>query len=174
MKKIGRVEGRATFSKCLRYRYALSRTWDHKLPIITFIMLNPSTATEDVNDPTVERCQRRAHAMGFGTLQVGNIFAWRSTDPSQLYAIEDPIGPENDSHLALAAKRSQMVVCGWGSHGVRLGGRGAAVEALLWSAGVDPYALRVNADGSPMHPLYVGYRETPRPMRELRQPKEKK
>ena len=72
----------AVFSECKRYRYSLWRVWNPDLPVCMFLMLNPSTADETTNDPTVERCQRRAVQMGYGGLHVGNIFAWRSTDPT--------------------------------------------------------------------------------------------
>ena len=70
----------AVYSDCERYRYALTRTWDPVGKCLLFVMLNPSKATEVQNDPTVERCERRARALGFGAVQVTNIFAWRETD----------------------------------------------------------------------------------------------
>lgn len=83
----------AAFSPCRRYRYRLWRTWGDAAPAV-FVMLNPSTADEIENDPTVERCERRARAMGFGGLRVANIFSLRSTDPTALYTSDDPVGPE--------------------------------------------------------------------------------
>ena len=68
------------------YRYALTRVWDPLGPRLSFVMLNPSTATEVQNDPTVERCERRARALGFGGFRVTNIFAWRDTDPRKMRA----------------------------------------------------------------------------------------
>ena len=97
----------ATFSPCRRYRYTLWRQWDERPPA-TFIMLNPSTADETANDPTVERCQRRAQAMGYGGVRVANIFALRSTDPRALYTAEDPVGPENDHALLTLARQPAL------------------------------------------------------------------
>lgn len=150
----------ATFSPCTRYRYTLWRTWDASKLSCLFLMLNPSTADAVDNDPTVERCQRRALAMGFGGLVVCNIFAWRSTDPGALYSLDDPVGPDNDAAILAQASRAGLVVCGWGKHGA-LHGRGNAVLAMLRSAGVKPHALQINGDGSPKHPLYVGYQHEP-------------
>ena len=56
----------AIYSDCERYRYTLRREWGGGSGGVTFVMLNPSTATEVQNDPTVERCERRARAMGLG------------------------------------------------------------------------------------------------------------
>lgn len=158
-----RITG-ATFSECGRYRYALWRQWDKSQPYCLFLMLNPSTADEVDNDPTIERCERRARAMGFGGLYVANLFAWRSTDPRALALADDPVGPANDKAIVKAAKKAGKVICGWGNDGT-LRGRDATVLALLRKAKVEPHALAINKDGSPRHPLYVAYSEEPKPMR---------
>ncbi len=123
-------------------------------------MLNPSIADENQNDPTVERCQRRAMTMGFGGLQVVNIFGLVSTDPQGLYTCDDPVGPENNEAILEAVKDAGMVVCAWGTHGEHVN-RARAVVELLKSAGVSPQCLGQNADGSPKHPLYVSYAVSP-------------
>ena len=104
----------AIFSDCRRYRYALWRIWEPSLPPCLFVMLNPSTADEAKNDPTIERCERRASAMGYGGLYVSNIFAFRSTDPAALYIEEDPVGPENDEYIMNGVREAALVICGWG------------------------------------------------------------
>ncbi len=152
----------ATISACGRYRYRLWRIWDESKPYCLFLMLNPSTADDIDNDATVERCQRRAAAMGYGGLHVANLFAWRSTDPSVLASVADPIGPDNDKTILAVAKAAGIVIYGWGKDGA-IQRRGAAVLALLAAAGVQPYALKCNLDGSPKHPLYVAYKELPKP-----------
>ncbi len=152
----------AVFSADRRHRYRLWRTWDATKPPLTFVMLNPSIADEEDNDPTVERCQRRAAEMGFGGLRVANIFALCSTDPSVLYSDPDPVGPDNDAAILDQAKEAGLVVCAWGTHG-NLHGRGAAVLALLRAGGVVPHYLVLNADGTPKHPLYVAYDTKPQP-----------
>lgn len=150
----------AIFSPCGRYRYRLWRHWSDG-PSITWVMLNPSTADATSNDPTVERCCRRARTAGFGAIQVVNIFALRSTDPDALYASEDPVGPDNDQAILSAAAESKEIVCGWGNHG-RLNDRGQAVLSLLENAGVKAKALLLTRAGQPGHPLYVAYAVTPR------------
>lgn len=144
----------ATFSPCRRYRYTLSRNWDPDRPNLVFCMLNPSTADETQNDPTVERCQRRAERMGFGGVTVLNLFAYRSTDPAGLYQVEDPIGPDNDTSILDVCRRAPMVICAWGKHGKHQG-RAAHVLTRLRAEAMPLYTLAVNKDGSPKHPLYV-------------------
>lgn len=151
----------AVFSECRLYRYRLWRTWSKQPPAV-FVMLNPSTADEIENDPTVERCERRARTMGFGGLRVANIFALRSTDPQALYGHQDPIGPQNDDAILESVDGAGIVVCAWGGHG-NLNKRGEAVLQLLRTAGVAPHYLKLNLDGTPQHPLYVWYAVMPKP-----------
>lgn len=156
--------GWAAFSECRGYRYALGRAWEAG-PLVMFLMLNPSTADAFANDPTIERCQRRARAWGYGGLLVGNIFALRSTDPKALYAEPDPGGPENDRAIMALAAMGETVICGWGAHG-ELGNRGRRVLSMLQGAGITPQALRMTKSGQPGHPLYIGYSVQPQPLQE--------
>ncbi len=152
----------AVYSACEAYRYLLTRTWNPQGRRALFVMLNPSTATEAQNDPTVERCERRARAMGFGAFRVTNIFAWRGTDPAGLYRTADPVGPDNDSAIADSAGWADFVLCAWGTHGAHLG-RGAAVGRLLAATGQPLHVLGLTKDGHPRHPLYVAYAACPLP-----------
>ena len=127
-------------------------------------MLNPSTADEVANDPTVERCERRARAMGYGGLRVGNIFALRSTDPHALYSHHDPIGPDNDASIGDLVDGAGIVICAWGKHG-SFGDRGHKVRMGLLVAGITTHYLKLNKDGSPAHPLYIGYDVQPKEWR---------
>ncbi|MBF9042769.1 DUF1643 domain-containing protein [Rhodobacterales bacterium HKCCE4037] len=150
----------AVYSDCELYRYSLTRVWDAGGKRALFIMLNPSTATEVQNDPTVERCERRARALGFGAFRVLNIFAWRATDPRDMRAAGDPVGPENDAAILGSLDWADAVICAWGTHGAHLG-RGPAVEALLRAAGVEMLHLGLSKEGHPKHPLYIGYKVQP-------------
>ncbi|WP_431297607.1 DUF1643 domain-containing protein [Tabrizicola sp. BL-A-41-H6] len=151
----------AVYSDCERYRYALSRIWAPG-PRALFVMLNPSTATEVQNDPTVERCERRARVLGFGSFAVANIFAFRATDPRVMRAAADPVGPENDAAILAAATEADRIVCAWGNHGLHQA-RGAAVEHLLRSLDRPLLHLGLTGAGQPKHPLYVGYAQQPAP-----------
>lgn len=156
----------AMFSPCRLYRYRLWRIWDERKPRVLFLMLNPSTADEFKNDPTIERCQRRAQAWGFGALEVANIFAYRATDPQALYnrqdAAFDPIGPSNNSAILNAALGCEMIVCAWGTHGA-LDRRGRDVLRLLTLKQQDDKLrhLGLTKCNNPKHPLYIGYSVQP-------------
>lgn len=149
----------ALYSGCGAYRYALTRQWGPGRRLL-FVMLNPSTADERRNDPTVERCERRAVALGHGAFRVVNIFAWRATSPRDLKAAAAPIGPENDRILRESVGWADMVLCAWGAHGSHLG-RGAEVEAMLRGSGCGLWHLGLTRQGAPRHPLYVGYAVAP-------------
>lgn len=152
---------RAIYSPCERYRYRLQVIWDKQEKPVNFLLLNPSTATELQDDPTVVRCLHRAQGMKCGGLIVTNIFALRATDPRELKMAGDPIGPENDAAIKVAAYDSSQVICGWGTHG-RLLHRAHDVKRALDHADVLLYTLGLTADGHPRHPLYLPYSATPK------------
>ncbi|NOD66520.1 MULTISPECIES: DUF1643 domain-containing protein [unclassified Ruegeria] len=156
----GDAPSTAIYSDCEKYRYSLTRVWDPKGQKALFVMLNPSTATEAVNDPTVERCERRARALGFGAFQVTNIFAWRDTDPRKMRAATDPVGPENDRAILDGVDWADRVIAAWGTHGAHLD-RGPAVEQLLRQTGQPLFHLGLTKDGHPKHPLYIAYTQQP-------------
>lgn len=151
----------AIYSDCECYRYALTRIWDPAGRKALFIMLNPSTATETQNDPTVERCERRARALGFGAFRVTNIFAWRDTDPKKMRAAAEPVGPENDAAILEGCHWADQILCAWGTHGAHLE-RGAQMTAVLRATGLPLFHLGLSKAGHPKHPLYIGYSEQPR------------
>lgn len=158
----GDAQSLAVYSDCERYRYSLTRIWDASAPRVLFMMLNPSTATEFQNDPTVERCERRARALGFGSFTVVNIFAFRATDPREMRAMKDPTGPHNDAAIMEAVSEADQVICAWGAHGQHLN-RAKHIEHLLRSHNIPLFVLDVTANGQPKHPLYISYTCKPRP-----------
>ncbi|MDE0530331.1 MAG: DUF1643 domain-containing protein [Albidovulum sp.] len=156
------VSSIAEYSDCMRYRFNLQRTWSESEAGILFIMLNPSTATERQNDPTVERCERRARSMGYGAYRVCNIFGWRDTSPADLRQAEEPIGRGNDEAILESSEWADAIVCAWGNHGSHLN-RGREVESLLRDAGKQLTHLGLTKIGQPQHPLYVSYARLPMP-----------
>lgn len=154
------TESEAVYSDCRRYRYALTRVWDADGPRVLFIMVNPSKATEVQNDPTVERCERRARTLGFGAFRVMNIFAWRETDPKRLRAAAHPVGTDNDRLLLDALPWADCVIAGWGVHGAHRN-RGPEVAAMLRDAGAVLHCLGLTKAGHPRHPLYIAHATPP-------------
>ena len=145
----------AVISPCGAYRYKLTRFWDRPdVPgWVNFVMLNPSTADANLDDPTIRRCVGFAKSWGYGGLVVTNLFAFRATDPAALKTAPDPVGPDNDAMITAVASGAALVVCGWGNHGA--GGRSAHVLGLICAAGATPYALRLTGLKQPTHPLYL-------------------
>jgi len=123
-------------------------------------MLNPSTATEVQNDPTIERCEQRARRLGYGGFCVANIFALRATDPRVMRAAADPEGPDNMSALTQAAEWADTVIAAWGLHGAHRD-QGHAMALHLRAAGHDLYHLGLTKGGHPRHPLYLSYSVQP-------------
>lgn len=157
----GEVVSSAVYSECERYRYALTREWEPGAPRLLYVMLNPSKATEAQNDPTIERCERRARALGFGAFRAANLFAWRETDPSMLRRTPDPVGPDNDQIILSSVEdwlrnEADIVLCSWGVHGT-LHGRSMTVARILAAGGRPLACLGTTKDGHPRHPLYIAY-----------------
>jgi hypothetical protein len=134
------------------YRYSLSRIWNDDAPSVLFIMLNPSTADANEDDRTIRRCIGFAKAWGFGSLEIRNLFAFRSTNPNELKKCKDPIGPENDRHILEAAQKADKIVLAWGAHGV-LKERNREVYKMI--ASYIPECIDKTNGGHPKHPLYI-------------------
>ena len=143
------METSAVLSPCRQYRYALWRKWADG-PQVLFVMLNPSTADESVDDPTIRRCISFAKAWGFGSLSVGNLFALRTPNPGQLIEHSSPIGDENDQWLRKLQDSAALTVAAWGNSG-RLNNRSASVAQILSK----PHTLGLTKIAEPRHPLYV-------------------
>lgn len=137
----------AQFSDCRFYRYRLDRRWADGRAM-AFIMLNPSTADADKDDPTIRRCIGFSKREGCGALIVGNIYAFRATKPADLWKAAFPVGPDNHRALSEIADAADIIVCAWGDQGT-----GPTPDALrghdLWCLG------RTKNNYAPRHPLHV-------------------
>lgn len=142
------MHGGATFDASGAYRYHLWREWDQSRPPVTFVMLNPSSADADRDDPTILRCIGFARGWGYGRLEVVNLFAWRAASPRDLFSAIAPEGPANREYLARVAGATRVLA--WGNHGRR-----APAGALQLAVGGDTRCLGLTAIGQPRHPLYV-------------------
>ena len=143
------VNKNAIFSDCRKYRYALSRTWNGKKKTILFIGLNPSTANEKIDDPTIRRCINYAQNWGYGSLLMVNLFAYRATLPTELKNAKNPIGNDNDLHIIELSKKADIAVAAWGNEGNLLN-RDKEVKKILPNL----MCLKINKSGQPAHPLY--------------------
>lgn len=156
MKATDEVLKHAILSRCGQYRYALWRNWDDSLPMVEFIMLNPSTADDKEDDPTIRRCINFAKSWGCGSLKVANLFAFRATDPQELKKCQDPIGPKNYWWLYHDGCKPKYTVCAWGNNGSLHGRSNDYVENKVAFVGYNSlYYLKMNSSGEPSHPLYL-------------------
>jgi len=140
----------AVFDSDREYRYKLTRTWDAEKPTLAWIMLNPSTADETEDDPTIRRCIGYAKDWGYGSIEVANLFALRATNPDELRDHPNPVGGANDVHLRKVCREAEKVVAAWGANG-GFKDRARKVASML---DADLYALDTTKDGHPVHPLY--------------------
>lgn len=151
----------AVLSPCGKYRYNLKRIWDFNHPRMLFVMLNPSTADADTDDPTIRRCIGFARRDGYGGIEVVNLFGLRATRPVDVWGHPDPVGPENNYHLLRAFQEHPLAVCAWGALGGSFGvlqekwTRDRTVFAMLESQRVTAYCLGTTGAGHPKHPLYL-------------------
>ena len=157
-----KVTGSAVISDCGMYRYRLTREFG-KGPLATFIMLNPSTADAEVPDQTIRKCIGFARKWECGSIQVVNLFAFRSRSPAAMKKALDPVGPENEKAfneaMLIAMLRAPFgpVVCAWGTHGSH---RDQDMVILGWLRKypkIKPVALGITKGGHPQHPLLVAY-----------------
>jgi hypothetical protein len=155
----GSVAG-CVLSTCGFYRYALWRIWDTSKPLWMMALLNPSTATEEHDDPTITRCCTRARRGGAGGLVVVNTGAIRETDPDQACRSTDPIGSDNEAWVRALIPTCSTHVAGWGPNAARFGGD-KLIREIFKESGTPLLALKINRDGSPRHPLYISYDVTP-------------
>jgi hypothetical protein len=149
----------ATVSECGRYRYDLRRTLGGRPgKAACFLMLNPSTAGAEKDDPTIRKCVGFTRRWGCAELVVVNLFAYRATRPRDLQAAADPVGRENRRHVmsALEHARGGLVVCAWGAHGAWRS-QDATVRGWIREAGAEPVCLGLTNGGHPRHPLYLPY-----------------
>lgn len=146
------AETGAEFSPDRIYRYALWRRWDPDAPYALFIGLNPSTADERENDPTIRRCIRFASDWGYGAIYMANLFALRATDPEVMKVHQEPVGIDNNVWLQDLARDAGVIICAWGTHGTHKG-RDKQVITLL--AAHELKCLGTTKHDHPRHPLYV-------------------
>ena len=132
-----------------KYRYSLTRIWDNSKEKLLFIMLNPSTADYRTDDRTIQKIVRFADSWGYGGIYVGNLYAFRSTDPKIMFRLpmEERKGPENEKYLRDLISKTEKVVYAWGN--------GESEPEWLKSLVKKPYVIELSKYGIPKHPLYL-------------------
>lgn len=149
----------ATFDVSHKFRYKLWRIWDSERPKITFIGLNPSTADQDTNDPTMRRLINFCSRNNYGGLYMTNLFSVIATDSKELKQLTNPVDyPEIKNTKTIytiqdCAKLSDKVVFCWGRskyHPSMINHCLKIIETFP-----DAYCFGFNSDGSPKHPLYL-------------------
>ncbi len=153
---IDETEYGCILSSCEKYRYVLWRIWDESKPKWMFVLLNPSKATHEQDDPTITRLVKRAKMNGAGGIVVVNSGAIRQTDSDLAVQDEDPVGPHNAFWIEQMIPQCDKHIAGWGPKASLFKGE-RLTKAMFIKAGVPLYALKINKDGSPGHPLYIGY-----------------
>lgn len=146
----------AVISDCGIYRYSLTRIWDESKPKVMFIMLNPSTADHEQDDPTIRRCISFAKSWGYGGLYVCNLFAYRATNPADLLKVDNPFGDKNIWHTRQLLDKVEKVICAWGNKKIvdKIIGKGNSYENLYFAYETLHY-IDLSKDGVPKHPLYL-------------------
>ena len=150
------LERDAVISDCGKYRYLLRRTWDHDRPRALIVMLNPSTADAEIDDPTIRSCIRLCKGLSYGSFEVVNLFAWRATDPDDLGGARYPIGDRNNDVIEAAIGRCDVGICAWGAHPMAGSWqRDAEVFNLLAASRPAVFCFGTTKGGAPKHPLYI-------------------
>ena len=145
----------ATFSNSGEWRYSLRRYWDECLPKACFVMLNPSVADDQTDDPTTVQCLKRVIKAGYGSYEAVNLFALVSTYPDVLRTHANPIGPENDNYIQRAVSSADLIVVAWGNDGQLRNRHHTVLDGCL--KGLSLYCLGQNRNGMPRFPLRVPY-----------------
>ena len=144
----------AIISECGQYRYTLMRgNGDAGGARLCFIMLNPSTADADEDDPTIRRCLGYMEAWGFSELLVLNLYAYRATDPRDLFSVKDRHGPENDEYIRTLLPICDFVVCAWGNNAL-VPDQQRFIQ-LAKQLEIPLHYLELTKMGRPAHPLYL-------------------
>lgn len=164
-KSVSPLGSDAHFSECGCYRYRLQRHWSWEAPLACFVMLNPSRAGAQDDDPTVRKCIGFAQRLGWGGFYIVNLYAYIATKPADLKSAHWPSGGARadeviDRTLTIVEATSGPVICAWGSHAKGMS-RPLEILAMIKRHGLQPQALAINSDGTPAHPLMLPYTCTP-------------
>lgn len=127
------LTSKANISEDGQYRYRLERSWDDSLPQLCIVMVNPSTADADSDDPTVLQCVAAARKWGYGSISVVNLWAFRSPSPEKLQQLHvaAALGPRNMQVLYDEVTSSNATLLAWGNNGAWMNAGPHFVARLL-------------------------------------------
>lgn len=148
------LENDAVISDCGKYRYLLRRTWDHGKLRALLVMLNPSTADARQDDATIRSCVRLLSGLGYGSMEVVNVFGYRATDPGELLKADDPCGPKNEDIVRAAIERCDTVVVAWGAWPPAKAAS-VYIRNAIRASRPAMFCFGKTKSGAPKHPLYV-------------------
>ena len=146
----------AIFSKCFKYRYSLTKKFNTGKGKLLFILLNPSKATEKVYDATIIRCEKRSKLLAYKQFRVCNLFAFRTTKPTELKKVSNPVGSLNNMFLKTSIKWSDKIICSWGRFGT-LHKRDLEVIQIIKKYRTPVFHLGLTKNNQPKHLLYISY-----------------
>ena len=144
----------AILSDCRTYRYALWRKWNNSNPMVMFVGLNPSTADETKDDPTIRRVKSFASGFGYGGVVMVNLFAFRATKPADMLSASDPIGLLNKIWIPSIAVQCRSICCAWGAN-KNTEKQSEVILTMADELDIPTWCLGITKDGHPRHPLYV-------------------
>jgi len=147
----------------MNHRYILRRSWMGSGQV-NWIMLNPSTADDVFDDPTIRKCIGFTKRWGYGSLVVTNLFAFRATEPREMKALAKldysrAVGYGNDQDIISAASESDLVVVAWGTHGSFLGRAQTVIKQVI--PDITLYCIGLTKEGFPLHPCMAAYTDAP-------------
>jgi hypothetical protein len=117
--------------------------------------MNPSTADESVDDPTVRKEVYLSHKWGYGKYIKTNLTPYRATNPKNIdHTLVNMFAYENLTTILNLATQAQCVVACWGNNQSLKEWADQTLRALR-IAKVSLYCLGKNKNGSPKHPLYL-------------------
>jgi hypothetical protein len=148
------LENDAVISDCGKYRYLLRRTWDHKKPRALLVMLNPSTADGRQDDATIRSCVRLLSGLGYGSMEVVNVFGYRATKPDELLKVDDPCGPKNEDCVKAAIGRCDIVIAAWGAW-PPAEAASVYIRNAVSAARPAMFCFGRTQSGAPKHPLCI-------------------
>ncbi|HYG19895.1 MAG TPA: DUF1643 domain-containing protein [Ohtaekwangia sp.] len=138
----------AIFSADEKHRLGLYRLWNNDMPAAMVIGLNPSTANDHDDDPTIGFVRRVLDNNGYGSLYMLNLFTMITPYPTHLERDKDETGVLNTWRET--APSCKDIIFAWGqfpTHGRH--------KLAIKEFGDRALCFGKNKNGTPRHPMYL-------------------